>query len=66
MAEKMVENKFKYKRIEAACEIFGCGRKKMRQMALDAGALYKIDKTLLIDSKKVEDYIQEFFLVTEE
>ena len=42
----MVENKFKYKRIEAACEIFGCGRKKMRQMALDAGALYKIDKTL--------------------
>lgn len=66
MAEKMVENKFKYKRIEAACEIFGCGRKKMRQMALDAGALYKIDKTLLIDVKKVEDYIQEFFLVTEE
>ncbi len=66
MAEKMVENKFKYKRIEAACEIFGCGRKKMRQMALDAGALYKIDKTLLIDIKKVEDYIQEFFLVTEE
>ena len=62
----MVENKFKYKRIEAACEIFGCGRKKMRQMALDAGALYKIDKTLLIDLKKVEDYIQEFFLVTEE
>ena len=38
----------------------------MRQMALDAGALYKIDKTLLIDIKKVEDYIQEFFLVTEE
>ena len=32
----MVENKFKYKRIEAACEIFGCGRKKMRQMALTA------------------------------
>ena len=61
----MVENKFKYKRIEAACEIFGCGRKQMRQMALDAGALYKIDKTLLIDIKKVEDYIQEFFLVTE-
>ena len=61
----MVENKFKYKRIEAACEIFGCGRQKMRQMALDAGALHKIDKTLLIDIKKVEDYIQEFFLVTE-
>lgn len=61
----MVENKFKYKRIEAACEIFGCGRKKMRQMALNSGALYKIDKTLLIDIKKVEDYIQEFFLVTE-
>ena len=61
----MVENKFKYKRIEAACEIFGCGRKKMSQMALDAGPLYKIDKTLLIDIKKVEDYIQEFFLVTE-
>ena len=61
----MVENKFKYKRIAAAREIFGCGRKKMRQMALDAGALYKIDKTLLIDIKKVEDYIHEFFLVTE-
>lgn len=62
MAEKIA----KYMRIEAACEIFGCGRKKMRQMAMDAGALYKIDKTLLIDIKKVEDYIQEFFLVTEE
>ena len=61
----MVENKFKYKRIEAACEIFGCGRKKMRQMALDAGALYKIYKSLFIDIKNVEDYIQEFFLVTE-
>lgn len=56
--------KSKYKRIEAACDIFGCGRKKMRKMALDAGALYKVEKVLLIDVEKIEEYIQKYFRVS--
>lgn len=54
----------RYKRIEAACDIFGCGRKKMRKMALDAGALYKVEKVLLVDIEKVEVYIQKYFRVS--
>lgn len=62
----MEATKSKYKRIEAACDLFGCGRKKMRKMALDAGALYKVEKVLLIDIEKLEEYIQKYFLVSAE
>lgn len=56
----------KYMRIEAACEWLGCSRKKVRQMAVDAGALYKVDKVLLIEIEKLDEYVQKFFKVSEE
>lgn len=61
----MNEVKSKYKRMEAACEMFGCGRKKMRQMAVDARALYKVEKVLLIDVEKVEKYVESYYSCTD-
>ena len=61
----MLDNnkKIKYIRLDSACEQLGCSRSKVRKIATDAKALYKIDRVLLIDIQKMNDYIEQFFLV---
>ena len=59
------EKKSRYMRIDAACERLGCGRKKMRKIALDAGALYKVERMILIDVEKLDNYIGRYYLVTD-
>lgn len=61
----MVERKSKYMRIEEACTRLGCGRKKMRKIALDAGALYKVERMLLVDVEKIDLFIGKYYLVAE-
>ena len=43
--------KKKYIRCKEAVEVYGMGRTKLTQLAREAGAVIKIDSTLLIDIK---------------
>ena len=46
-----------------ACEAIGLGRNKVRELAKQAKAMYKIDKAVVIDMNKLVAYLDEYYLV---
>lgn len=61
MAKK--EESFDQKRFirtKEAMETYHIGRTRMVEISRDAGAVLKIDGTLLIDAKKLDEYIESF------
>lgn len=60
------EKKIKYMRLDKACERLGCGRKKMRKLAMDAGALFKVERMLLVDVEKLDLFIARYYGVVED
>ena len=50
-------------RYKDACEAIGLGRNKVRELAKQAKAMYKIDKAVVIDMNKLVSYLDEFYLV---
>lgn len=50
-------------RYKDACEAIGLGRNKVRELAKQAKAMYKIDKAVVIDMNKLVAYLDEFYLV---
>lgn len=53
-------------RYKDACETIGLGRNKVRNLAKQAKAMYKIDKAVVIDMNKLMKYLDEFYLVRDE
>ncbi len=50
-------------RYKDACETIGLGRNKVKKLAKEAKAMYKIDKAVVIDMNKLVAYLDEFYLV---
>lgn len=50
-------------RYKDACETIGLGRNKVRELAKQAKAMYKIDKAVVIDMNKLVAYLDEYYLV---
>ena len=50
-------------RYKDACETLGLGRNKVRELARQARAMYKIDKAVVIDMNRLVAYLDEFYLV---
>lgn len=50
----------RYVRMNEAMEIYSIRKDKMRYLAEDAGAVYKIGKTVLINTEIFEAYLQTF------
>ena len=63
--KRMLKSGIRFMRLDAMCEQLSISRFKARKIASDADALYKIDRVLLIDMDKVDNYISKFFLVEE-
>ena len=53
-------------RYKDACETLGLGRNKVRELAKQAQAMYKIDKAVVIDMNRLVAYLDEFYLVDAE
>ncbi len=53
-------------RYKDACETLGLGRNKVRELAKQAKAMYKIDKAVVIDMNRLVAYLDEFYLVDAE
>lgn len=53
-------------RYRDACEALGLGRNKVRELAKQAKAMYKIDKAVVIDMNRLVAYLDEFYLVDSE
>ena len=57
--EKRVDKK-KYVRYDEACELYGMGLTKLKEVARDAGAVYKLNRLVLINIEKMDEYIETF------
>ncbi len=52
----------KYIRCKQAVDMYSIGRTKLVELAREAGALIKVDSTLLIDADTFERYLETFRL----
>lgn len=43
-----------------ACELYGMGLTKLKEVARDAGAVYKLNRLVLISIEKMDEYIETF------
>jgi len=57
--EKKIDKK-KYVRYEEACEIYSMGLTKLKEVARDAGAIYRLNRLVLINLEKMDAYIETF------
>ncbi len=53
----------KWIRCKDAVEIYSVGKTKLMEIALKAGAIIKIDKTIIIDREKLEQYMESYRLL---
>ncbi|MCF0129862.1 MAG: hypothetical protein HUJ70_14860 [Pseudobutyrivibrio sp.] len=52
-----------YLRIKQAMVVFDLGADKIEQLAKECGALYKIDKCVLIKYEALRSYVESFLVV---
>lgn len=50
----------KFVRYKEGAELYSMGRNKFMQMAKDAGACYKMDKVVLVNTQIFEAYLESF------
>jgi len=59
MAETRTERK-KFVTYEQACELYCMGITKLKDVAREAGAMYKLNRKVLINIDKMDAYIETF------
>lgn len=52
----------KFFRVKDGVEIYGLGKTKLYELALEAGAVYKVNKVVLIKKEVFEEYLESFKL----
>ena len=60
MTLKELCDRKRFVRYKTAMILYEMGRSKIEQMAKDAGARYKLDKLILINTKVFEEYLETF------
>lgn len=58
-AESKLDRK-KYVRYDVACDMYGMKLTKLKEVARDAGAVYKLNRMVLISIDKMDEYIESF------
>ncbi|MFA9464357.1 MAG: DUF6462 family protein [Velocimicrobium sp.] len=56
------EIKKKFVRYKEGADLYSMSQSKFEQMAKDAGAVYKLNKLVLVDRKVFDDYLESFRL----
>lgn len=57
---RTVTRQRKWIRCKEGVEMYSVSRPKLVALATEAGAAYKIDATILIDTEKFENYLESF------
>lgn len=50
----------KFVRYKEAAEMYSMGLTKIQEIAKDAGAIYKVDKVVLVNTEILDKYIESF------
>ena len=57
---KTRENAKRYVRYKEGAELYSIGLTKFQQLAKEAGAVIKVDKLVLVDCQKFEEFLESF------
>ena len=60
----MGNKKLNLMRYPEACQELGISRNKMRELARQAGAMYKINQAVVIDMNRLMAYLDEYYRVS--
>ena len=60
--EVIVKEWKKFRRYKDGAEYYSMSQSKFERLAKDAGAIYKINKTVLVNCEIIEDYLEDFRL----
>ena len=55
--------KRKFMRYKEACEEYSLGKNKMHELALEAGAIYKVDRAVLINCETLEKHLEQYYRI---
>ena len=55
-------DKKRFVRYDEACEIYSMGLTKLKEIARDAGAMYKLNRLVLINLDKMDEYVETFIM----
>ena len=58
--ETEIRRRRRWIRCKEGVEMYSISRPKLVALATEAGAAYKIDATILIDTEKLENYLESF------
>lgn len=64
--EKTISVRKKFVSYNEASELYSLGRNKITDLAREAGAVYKIEKSCLVNTDILEQYLETFRLAPEE
>lgn len=51
----------KYLRFKDACEAYSLGKEKMHDLAVEARAIYKIDRAVLVNCDVFERHLESYY-----
>ena len=57
----MKEKRKRFLRYKEACEEYGLGKNKLHDLAIEAGAVYKIDRVVLINCDIFEKHLEDYY-----
>lgn len=57
---KTRENAKRYVRYKEGAELYSIGLTKFQQLAKEAGAVIKVDKLVLVDCRRFEEFLESF------
>ena len=57
---KTRENAKRYIRYKEGAELYSVGLTKFQQLAKEAGAVIKVDKLVLVDCRRFEEFLESF------
>lgn len=58
--EQIKRTRSKFVRYKEGCELYSMGRDKFMKLAKEAGATYKIDKLVLVNTEILDKYLESF------
>ena len=56
-----IEKRPRYMRYKEACQEYCLGKNKMHDLALEAGAIFKIDRAVLINCEILDRHLEQYY-----
>lgn len=60
LEEKVLKGQKKFVRYAEGAELYSVGIHTFQEMAKEAGAIYRVKRCVLVNTKKIDEYLENF------